>query len=202
MPALFTNQFHAVQNKTCLAIYSIYSVYNNILLVRLKSSTYTTKIFTIKNQIWSVFFIQEPIFLCQAEQVLIYLGIKCKISACRFLNHQVLIRGFLLYYIRSDIFYLFNEPKFKFTIQKKIMTFSQTVSGNSTIDKFLLSKVLMEKQQEMTDILQPFGGAYSVLLTVELSLIITSSLVNMTCDVEATKIDLMDTRTNTYSSYQ
>ena len=26
MPALFTNQFHAVQNKTCLAIYSIYSV--------------------------------------------------------------------------------------------------------------------------------------------------------------------------------
>ena len=30
MPALFTNQIHAVQNKTCLAIYSIYSILHSI----------------------------------------------------------------------------------------------------------------------------------------------------------------------------
>ena len=30
MPALFTNQFYAVQNKTSLAIYSIYSVLYSI----------------------------------------------------------------------------------------------------------------------------------------------------------------------------
>ena len=93
-------------------------------------------------------------------------------------------------YIRSDIFYLFNEPKFKFTIQKTIMTFSQTVSANSTIDKFLLSKLVIDEEAIGND----WWGAYSVLLTVELLLIITSSLVNiLLCDAEATKIDLTDT---------
>jgi len=73
------------------------------------------------------------------------------------------------------------------------MTFSQTVSGNSTIDKFLLSKLLMKKQQEMTDIL-PFWGVFSVLLTVKPLFIITSSLVNIIlCDDGATKINLMNT---------
>ena len=36
MPALFTNQFLAVQNKTCLAIYSIYSTLQKFLQLKFR----------------------------------------------------------------------------------------------------------------------------------------------------------------------
>ena len=59
MPTLFNSQFHAVQNKTSLAIYSIYSVLYSILTVFV------------------------TVFVTRAK----FYEMLCKISACRFLNH-------------------------------------------------------------------------------------------------------------------
>ena len=66
MRALFTNQFRAVQNKTCLAIYSIYSVCSNL----------------------EYFFLYKNLFFFVRLNRFLHIWVlKCKISACGFLNH-------------------------------------------------------------------------------------------------------------------
>ena len=108
MPALFTNQFHAVQNKTCLAIYSKV-LWNEYYFIGKTKKQYTRKTFTIKIQNLNiksgVFFISEPVFLCQAEQVLIYLGIKMQNFSLQVLKS---LGSYTRVFTVSEVVFLYN----------------------------------------------------------------------------------------------
>ena len=73
---------------------------NNISLARLKSST-LQKFSQLKPRTWTsnleCFLYKNLFFFVKLNRFLYIWVLKCKISACRFLNHYVLIRGLLLY---------------------------------------------------------------------------------------------------------
>ena len=80
LPCLLNNKKMKIQTN----VNQRKQIQNNFL----SEVSHTIKIQNFDHQNWSDFFVKEPIFPCQAEHVLIFLGIfKCQISACRFLYH-------------------------------------------------------------------------------------------------------------------
>ena len=95
-----------------------------------------------------VFFLYENLFFFARLNRFLYIWVlKCPISACRFLNHQVLIRGFLLQRIlrtrwREDMNSMFSWQEQYLTSERRSLV--RSCSSHENI-KFIIGGTISRK---------------------------------------------------------